>query len=331
MSPLAPLSFLYDSITSIRNKMFDNGLLAEHTFDITTICVGNLAVGGTGKTPHTEWIVSHLIEKGTKVAILSRGYGRSTKGYIEATPTLTACDIGDEPFQMYHHFGTKVPVAVCEKRVNGIRLLQKTHPELQVIVLDDAFQHRHVKASLNVLLTDYSHPYFNDRLLPSGRLRENVSGAKRADIIIVTKCPPGLDVETSQRFINSLHPTSEQKVFFSSIIYKPLEEVPSDSHVVVLTGIASSRPLVEKLQADQLHILRHLEYADHHTFSKSDITTIEEAAEEADFIITTAKDHARLLNVPLTERTKQKIKVQHIGVELLFGQESTFLNHLQLC
>lgn len=321
--PLAPLSALYSAVTDVRNWMFDRGWLEEKEYGIPIVCIGNLAVGGTGKTPHTEWIVGHLLEEQKRVAILSRGYGRKTKGYHEATPESRAEEIGDEPLQMYHRFGGKAIVAVCEKRHEGVEHLLAEHPALDVIVLDDAFQHRYVRPRMRILLTEYGAPYFSDHVLPAGRLRERAKGAERADIIIVTKCPESLSEEQRQHVVERLKPQAHQQVFFSKMEYAPLPELDShpSARIALLAGIAHPEPLQKHFEEKSYDIRRTLFYPDHHNFSAKDISNINAAADKVDLIITTAKDYARLRSLPLQASALAKIIVQHISVNVL-GDET---------
>ena len=185
---LTPLSWIYGSVTAVRNWMFDNRILPQEEFGVPIVSVGNLTVGGTGKTPHTEYIVG-MLAMDYNTAVLSRGYKRKTKGFILANSNSTPDSVGDEPLQIYRKFGSRVKVAVCEDRRRGIREMIKQFPNIELIVLDDAFQHRYVKPKVSVLLMDYSRPVYNDHLLPLGRLRESVHQVNRADMVIVTKCP----------------------------------------------------------------------------------------------------------------------------------------------
>ena len=217
---LLPFALLYDGVTRCRNTLFDYGWLKEQTFEIPTICVGNLAVGGTGKTPHVEMIVGWLLDAGIKTAILSRGYGRKTRGFRLLTAGDSAESVGDEPLQMFRRFKLRGNLsAVCEDRVLGIKRLTEVNPQLEAIVLDDAYQHRYVKPRLNILLTEYGRPFDRDFLLPMGRLREAARGARRADVIIVTKCPPTLPECERQQFITRLKCRDNQAVFFSTVEY----------------------------------------------------------------------------------------------------------------
>lgn len=332
--------------------MFDKGWIHEHEFDIPIICIGNLAVGGTGKTPHCEWIVDRLCEKGINVATLSRGYGRKTHGYREVNDESSSEEVGDEPLQMHVHFNhvgiqkkqenskttKRAHVAVCENRCEGIKRLRTEHPHIESIVLDDAFQHRHVRPALRILLTDYHRLYTSDRLLPSGLLRENKGGAKRADIIIVTKCPPMLSDEERNRITEEIAPLPHQIVLFSAIQYAPLEKFEFTSsnseqpyHLLnyekekiqegaLLTGIANPAPLIEHLQSKDFHITKHLRYPDHHDFSPSDLKEIEEVLQQNKSVITTEKDYTRLRNHPIIHRYNN-LYVQRIGVYFLFDGE----------
>lgn len=293
---LAPLALLFRLVVAVRGFLFDHGWgLHERRFDLPVICVGNLAVGGTGKTPHTEHILRLLHRAGYRVAMLSRGYGRRTKGFVLADAAHhTATDIGDEPLQMLLGcpFAT---VAVCERRVEGIERLRLLQPDVQVIVLDDAYQHRHVRAGLNILLTDAARLYTHDHLLPWGRLREPASAARRADIVVETKCladkPELLPVD------------AHQQLFLSRIVYAPLravgdgaEQAPSlaGQRVLLLSGIAHPDALVRHIE-DQGATVVPLFFPDHHAFSLSDFETINRtfAARSCRLAVTTEKDAAR--------------------------------------
>lgn len=352
MHILAPLSLLYRAVTDVRNWMFDHGWLEERRYDIPVVCIGNLAVGGTGKTPHCEWLVGHLLEEGRRVAILSRGYGRKTRGFMEATAESRADEVGDEPLQLFWHFATKeqaqtakgkgyrsrVIVAVCEERRRGIERLLAAHPDLDVIVLDDAFQHRYVRPSRRLLLTDYSRLYTTDHVMPWGRLRESQKGAARADIIIVTKCPADLSAEERQHIVATLRPEAHQQVFFSTMNYVPIPELEANPHarIALLAGIAHPEPFkahfegkeenaeTQKIKEDQQgsNVCATLFFADHHNFSASDIARIEATAREVDYIITTAKDYARLQSLALSQATIQQILVQHISVSVLDDEKA---------
>lgn len=332
MHILAPLSLLYRVVTDIRNWMFDHGWLKERRYDIPIICIGNLVVGGTGKTPHCEWLVGYLLKQGKRVAILSRGYGRKTRGFVEATGESHADNIGDEPLQLYLQFEGRAIVAVCEDRCHGIERLLTTHSDIDIIVLDDAFQHRYVHPSCRLLLTDYSRLYITDHLMPWGRLRESRRGAERADAIIVTKCPADLSAEEQQNIAATLKPGECQQVFFTTMEYASLPELQANpqARIALLAGIAHPEPFRRHFEDEGYYVCASLFYADHHNFTTTDITRIEATAAKVDYIITTAKDHARLQSLNLSQATSRKILVQHISVSVL-NDETTLLKSIALC
>lgn len=298
---LKPLSWVYKQITSVRNKMYDSGYLKSTKFSIPVIVVGNLSVGGTGKTPQVEYLIQ-LLKDNYKVAVLSRGYKRKSKGFILANTTSNAEILGDEPYQYYKKF-KDIFVAVDADRTNGIAQLQKkVNPD--IVLLDDAFQHRKVQGGLNVLLTPYNDLYTEDTLLPAGNLREPVTGAERAQVIVVTKCPTILTEEQQFETAQKLNPTLEQTVFFSTISYgKTLEGSSTikltalkDYHVVLVTGIANSKPLVQFLES-KVKKITHKKYADHHHFSQKEINDIKNTYTNIatnKIIITTEKDYVRI-------------------------------------
>lgn len=286
---LFPFSIIYRVVVSFRNFLFENGLRHSHEYDFPVICVGNLSVGGTGKTPHTEYLIRQLKEN-HQLAMLSRGYGRTTKGFKIADSSDNASTIGDEPFQIFGKFPSII-VAVDEKRKRGIDSLRKLPSPPQIVILDDAFQHRSVKAGLNVLLTDYSKLYINDFVLPSGRLREPSSGAKRADIIVVTKSPAVLSPLEIRRITLSLKPKEYQKVFFSYINYKepvPLNEAAvaikddsqlADKGVLLVSAIANSEPLLLHLKRISKET-QSINFKDHHFFSDKDYQKVKKQLDE---------------------------------------------------
>ena len=291
--PIVPIYYL---VTWWRNKFYDLDLKSSKSYDLPIICVGNLSTGGTGKTPMTEYLI-RLLKTNYQLAVLSRGYGRKTKGFILADYYATAETIGDEPFQFYSKFKGNVSVVVDEKRQHGIeKLLTLKTPE--IIILDDAFQHRKVKASLNILLTAYDNLYCNDIVLPTGNLREPRAGAERANIIVVTKCP--LDITSLEKvgIIKKLNPLTHQAVYFSSISYSDIvlsanDNLPLDDlkakKVTLVTGIANPKPLIDYLESKSIRF-EHLNFKDHHVFSASEIETLQ----QKEFILTTEKDYMRL-------------------------------------
>lgn len=292
--PFVPLYYL---ITHLRNKLYDFNIFKSKSYSIPIICVGNLSVGGTGKTPMIEHLIRLLDDK--KTATLSRGYKRSTKGFLLANDQTKVNDLGDEPYQFKQKF-ENVLVAVDEDRQHGIETLMHLKNPPEVILLDDAYQHRKVKAGLNILLTTYDKPYTNDFVLPTGNLREPKYGAKRADVVVVTKCPAGLTEEEKEQLQQSLHLESFQRLFFSHVVYDafvynisnkiPLKDIQERKFTLV-TGIANPDPLLNFLRDLKMEF-EHLGYNDHHDFSESDI----ELLNQKTLILTTEKDYVRLRN-----------------------------------
>lgn len=291
---LFPFSLLYGAITTIRNFLFDINILKSTQFEILVIVVGNLSVGGTGKTPQTEYLI-RLLSK-YKVAVLSRGYKRKSKGFVLADAYATATILGDEPYQIHKKF-PNIQVAVDANRVEGItKLLQLENPP-QVILLDDAYQHRKVKAGFYILLTAYNDLYYNDFVLPAGNLRECKTGVKRASCIVVTKCPKNITESKQQEIRNKIN--QNILVFFSYIAYDdmvindfktiPVSEI-KEKEKVLIAGIAKPEPFFEYLKNENDKILQ---FADHHNFSNQEIETIKELS-KTKLIITTEKDFVRL-------------------------------------
>lgn len=291
--PVVPIYYL---VTWIRNILYDLGIKNSKAYDLPIICVGNLSVGGTGKTPMIEYLIN-LLKKDNKVATLSRGYKRHTKGFIVADESASALSIGDEPFQFYKKFNDII-VSVDADRQRGIDSLLNLESRPDLILLDDAFQHRKVKAGFYVLLTPYSDLYVNDMLLPTGNLREPKNGANRADVIVVTKCPDDIDNNEKQSIIAALKPKAHQKVFFSTIKYSEVLKSATDDKdfnflksksFTLVTGIANPKPLVDFLKAKDLNF-EHLNFDDHYEFTESDVKLLR----EKELIITTEKDFMRL-------------------------------------
>ena len=288
---LMPLAWLYGLVVGIRNMMFDFGMLKSQSFRLPVICVGNLTVGGTGKTPHTEYLI-RLLEKDCQVAVLSRGYKRKTRGYRLATDETSMAEIGDEPYQMKHKF-PYIHMAVDSNRCRGIKELMKDNvePPVDVVILDDAYQHRYVQAGLNILLMDYHRLIYFDRLLPAGRLREHKAGRRRADIVIVTKCPQYIAPMDQRGIVRSLDLESWQKVFFTTYKYPDNIEDLGDNPLLV-TGIASPEQMVYDL-GKIIPKFELMSFPDHHNFSPKDIENIRNRA-AGRTIITTEKDATRL-------------------------------------
>ncbi len=303
---LLPLSWLYGLVVGIRNLMFDYGMLKSQTFKLPVICVGNLTVGGTGKTPHTEYLI-RLLSRSHQVAVLSRGYKRKSEGYVFATETTPVEDIGDEPYQMKQKY-PQIHMAVDKDRCHGISQLMKENvqPPTDVVILDDAYQHRYVKAGINILLMDYHRLIYFDKLLPAGRLRESQSGRLRADIIIVTKCPRHITQMDKKGIERTLDLKNWQKVFFTT--YRYPEKMNVGDNPLLVTGIASPEQMVYDLNKiiPQFDVMS---FPDHHNFTKKDIEAIRERA-AGRTILTTEKDATRLHGL-------DNVKVIPIEVEFL--------------
>jgi tetraacyldisaccharide 4'-kinase len=305
---LFPVAVIYDAVTRFRNHLFDIGMKKSVRFDLPVINIGNLTVGGTGKTPHAAYILEWLSQKGVKAAVLSRGYGRRTKGFRLANSADTAQTLGDEPMQLYKSLGQKITVAVGEDRVLAIPSILLEVPDTKAIVLDDAFQHRYVNPSVNLLLCDYNRPFFNDWLLPMGLLRESRKGAKRADAIIVSKCPKNLNEQQKQEIKKEIavYAAPNTPVFFSFISYEtPLpvyenEKLPEFFNKVILfSGLANAKPFREVAEA-QYTVLQHFDFPDHHQYSTADFAKIKQAytqhADAQTIILCTEKDMVKLLD-----------------------------------
>ena len=335
---LLPLSWCYGLVVGIRNQLFEMGILKSRAFKTPIISVGNITVGGSGKTPHVEYIIKLLHDK-MKVAVLSRGYKRKTKGFVLATKESTAADIGDEPCQMKRKFAD-IHVAVDANRCRGIDMLteNKETKDTDVILLDDAYQHRYVKPGVNILLIDYHRLIIYDKLLPAGRLREPKQGKNRADIVIITKCPDDMKPMEFRVLTKALELFPYQKLYFTKLKYqdmeplyagenKPMEDITQDTHVILLTGIASPKQMVMDLSPHTSHITP-LTFADHHAFSKKDIMRINEVYEntpEPKIIITTEKDNARLFGMQgLSDDVRKNIYMLPIEIEFLLGQQEEF-------
>ena len=334
---LLPLSWIYGSIVRFRNWLFDIGVKKSKSFALPVISVGNITVGGSGKTPHVEYLVRLLQDK-VKIAVLSRGYKRKSRGYVLAEEDTEMKEIGDEPFQMHQKF-PGIYVAVDAKRVRGIQHLQDDEEtkDVEVILLDDAFQHRYVKPGINILLVDYHRLIIYDKILPAGRLREPLSGKNRADIVIVTKCPKDLKPMEFRVLTKAMNLYPFQKLYFTCINYdKPIgifneQQLDLDSlkdkNVMLLTGIASPKQMEHDL-TPMVKTLTSVSFGDHHHFKGKDIDRINEAFEsmpEPRLIITTEKDAVRLRDSEgLYEIVKDNLYALPIKVSFMQDQEENF-------
>ena len=335
---IRPLGWLYGLVTGLRNRMYDGGMLKSVSFPFPVICVGNITVGGTGKTPHTEYIAA-LLKDRMRIAILSRGYGRHTKGFILSDAQSDSNRIGDEPLQIKRRF-PDIEVAVCEDRTKGIKSLSELCSP-QVIILDDAYQHRKVTPSLNILLVNYSRNILEDAMLPAGRLRESAKYRRRAQMIVATKCPKDLSSLEMDDLASRLAVTPEQKVYFTTLEYGSLypldgkSAAPSqDCPVLALSGIADPAPLEAQLRRSHREVSM-LSYPDHHDFSRKDIQEIEnrlQSMPQGSVIVTTAKDAARLSGMKLNERLKSRIFILPVKPAFLRDAkefDDTILNHIE--
>ena len=346
---LLPLSWLYGLGVGFRNLLFEMHVLKSRPYPVPVISVGNITVGGTGKTPHVEYLVRLLKDK-THVAVLSRGYKRKSKGFVLADSNSTVRDLGDEPYQMKQKY-PEIEVAVDKKRTRGIDKLisgDYTKQEVGVILMDDAFQHRYVKPGLNILLVDYHRQVIYDKLLPAGRLREPVKGKDRADIVIVTKCPKTLTPMEYRVLTKQMALYPYQQLFFTSLNYdslrpvfpeaaksashlSPLTSQLSDKHVLLLTGIASPKQMIIDLQDLTGHI-HPLTYGDHHNFRKKDIRHINEtfdALPSPKLIITTEKDATRLKDAKgFSDAVRKNLFVLPVSIGFMQEGEEAFNNRV---
>ena len=335
---LLPLSWLYGLGVGIRNTLFDLGILKSRSFDVPVISVGNITVGGSGKTPHVEYLI-RLLHNKYRVAVLSRGYKRKTKGYILADKNSTMSDIGDEPYQMHSKF-KNVSIAVDRNRCNGIERLTNDEPtkDTDVILLDDAYQHRYVKPGINILLVDYHRLIIYDKLLPAGRLRESKEGKTRADIVIVTKCPKDLKPMSFRVLSRAMDLFPYQQLYFTCLKYgdlhalfndskRPLKDIKPNEHTLLVTGIASPEQMVEDLSPYCKNITS-LKFSDHHQFNADDVEKINSTfsmMQTPRLIITTEKDATRLENIEgLSEEVKNSIYTLPVEVQVMLDQQEKF-------
>jgi tetraacyldisaccharide 4'-kinase len=329
---LLPVALIYGAVVWVRNRLFDRNILKGTAFNLPIICIGNLSVGGTGKSPMTEYLL-RLLKDRYKVATLSRGYKRKTRGYVLAGASTSALEIGDEPM-LFHLKFPQVAVAVGEQRMEAIPQLLQDRPGTRVVIMDDAFQHRYIRAGLNILLTDYNNLYTRDFYLPTGDLRDSKSAARRAHLIVVTKCPRHLDEAGRQAIISELHPQQGQRVFFASLEYgqpyhilrnttQPLEK---DMEVLLVCGIASPGPLKSYLE-EETASYDIMSYKDHHIFSIDDLKAIRKRYDHLPaskkMLLTTEKDGVRLLKFhqAIGDLPLYVLPVRH---HILFGEAEAF-------
>lgn len=330
---LYPLSLVYGSVVWGRNRLYDSGFYSSVEFSVPVINVGNLSVGGTGKTPHVEYLI-RLFQYRYNTATMSRGYKRRTQGFMLAGPDTNALKIGDEPMQYVMKF-PELMVSVAEERMIGIPRLLQQRPSTEVLVLDDAFQHRSVKAGLNILISDHAKPFYDDKILPLGTLREGRDAYKRADIIIISKCPPDMSKAEADAIQSKIQPLASQHVYFTTLKYREPYDLfthekleVKNKNIIMVAGIAKPQPMLDylKKQTDDVHVLS---YSDHHYYLSKDLEEIKETYEnwqvKDKVIITTEKDAARLhLHTDKLHEWKLPIYVLPIEVDFLFEGNKDF-------
>lgn len=318
-----PFGAAYGLIVKIRNIFYDNGWFRSETSPVFSICVGNLSVGGTGKTPMIEYLIELFLKEDKEIAVLSRGYKRRTKGFLELNSNNSAIDTGDEAFQIAKKY-KKVRVFVDENRVEGVKKIRNLYPQTDVVLLDDAFQHRRIQAQLNILLTRFDQLYVDDYYLPAGNLRDHKSRAEQAEVVVITKCPSDLDIDLKRRVSTNLKLKSNQHLFFTGLEYE-LPKTLFDSKIsdqfesfnyLAITGIAYPKPFIKHL--DRLYnILDHISYPDHYSFKSTDISKWVNilSNQENPAVITTEKDAVRMLPF---EKELKGINVFYIPIKVEF-------------
>lgn len=338
---LYPLTALYAAITDLRNYFYDHNYRKSFAFETILINVGNITVGGTGKTPHVEYLI-RLLKDHYQLATLSRGYGRQTKGFILANPQSTAEQIGDEPLQFYHKFAPQIQVAVGEERALAIPSILLEYPDTQIIILDDAYQHRPVRPNFNILLTDYHRLFYQDYPFPSGLLRESRKGAKRADAVIVTKCPHNLPTDEQSQMETNIrrYTQAETPIFFTSIRYASPDlaaftqaqaETPNfQSSVLLFSGIAQSQPL-ENYVAEAFNLAEVMRFPDHHRYTPKDIQAIKDKFKTlpspSKILLTTEKDYMRL-RAPDLQLLLQDTPLFFLPIEVYFLNKGESFNQI---
>jgi tetraacyldisaccharide 4'-kinase len=332
---LWPFSILYGMIMWLRNRLYDSGVYSSIQFSIPVISVGNLSTGGTGKTPHIEYLI-RLFQYEYRVGTQSRGYKRRSTGFKLAGANSTAFDLGDEPMQFHLKF-PDVAVSVCEERMTGIPALLAQRPDVDIVLLDDAFQHRSVKAGMNILITDYNKPFYKDFILPFGNLREQRAAYKRAHLIIVSKCPDNLSREEQAEILAKINPIEGQEVFFTKVKYGKCYDfftqeyvaLPKDAQVVLVSGIAKTEPMKAYLEK-QVAAVHLLKYPDHHYFTNASIQEIKQTCAnwqgKQPIIVTTEKDATRL-NLRKEELADWNIPIIVLPIEIEFVKDKELFDN----
>lgn len=336
---LLPFSWIFALVARIRNLAYDRNWIKHTRFELPVILVGNLSVGGTGKTPHVDHIIGHF-SKTYRVATLSRGYGRKSTGFVIAGKGTNASLIGDEPMLYYSRFDN-ITVSVCEDRVEGVNRLLKLTPPPQLIVMDDGFQHRSIEPGLKILLTAWNKLFSDDFVLPVGNLREPASGYKRADIIIVTKCPQHLSDSQKKDVADRLKPTSSQHLFFSSVAYESLRpafsagsgltELHHSKKVLLVTGIADPAPMLSYFKSFEISP-EILAFPDHHEFTEKDVNAIRKKfdsfADPKAIIVTTEKDLQRMKSPSLVHLFSD-LPLFYLPITVAIDNQKEFIHILE--
>jgi tetraacyldisaccharide 4'-kinase len=330
---LFPLALLFNAITKVRNYCYDHQFFKSYKSTLKTIGIGNLQVGGSGKTPFTAWIFNEF-NGDYKIGILSRGYGRKTKGLIHANQTSSAQTIGDEPFWYLQHL-PEVELVVAEKRKLGLQHYEKS--KVQLVLLDDAFQHRAVQLDVQIVLTEYGNLYFNDTLLPIGRLRESINGIYRADIIVVTKCPQTMGLDEKQQLIRKINPSKHQSVFFTCIQYQRIRSIKGSASlselnvqkVIALSSIANPKLFINELKS-QYSVVEAKSFPDHFYYSVKEIAMLIDSLDAQTIVITTEKDESKLLNETLKNLLPEnKFWVLPLQTEIMFDEKEMLLEAIK--
>jgi tetraacyldisaccharide 4'-kinase len=343
---LLPFSWIYGAVVMLRTYLYSSKIYTRSKFDFPIICVGNITAGGTGKTPHIEYLIQ-LLQPNYQLAVLSRGYKRKTTGYLFSSAISTPNDIGDEPYQIKQKY-PEVALAVGENRVLSVPALLSDASQTQAILMDDGFQHLSIEAGYNIVLCDYNRPYYNDFLLPAGLLREPISGANRAQIIIVTKCPPDLTNEEQQQIIHKLKPASHQQVFFSCIEYKAYRPLTQAAHemaflpqqasfnkIVAMAGIAKSELFVREVQSHFNNVVP-LIFNDHVNYDGEKINLMRHHTNQPNSaIVTTEKDAVKLMDEDLIQHINHiPMWYLPIGVKVLNNEEEklkqVLINYIEM-
>lgn len=338
---LYPFSKLFGLIVGIRNWLYDRKILPSSDTNVPVLAVGNLTVGGTGKTPFTEFLIESLQHQ-LQLAVLSRGYKRETKGFVLAGAGTGAAELGDEPRQMALKY-PGIPIAVCENRSRGIDRLMELYPSTQLIILDDAFQHRRIRPGMSFVLTDYQRLHTRDSMLPGGNLREPARSSRRATALVVTKCPATIDAAEQQQLIGELKPLPHQEVYFTSLSYGTIRSLSTPHHqlplselsgtaILLVTGIVSPLVLNQYLTPFCKEITS-LQFPDHHRFSKRDFENIESTLAAIPhpnkIVVTTEKDAVRLNDsAMLSDSLKKHIFVVPVKVQLLNAGKTVFIKKI---